>query len=138
MESKRHPAMSQADLTKQRKEQVAQLRALAGEIASAIAAIEKNDLSALVSHIAAQQSICDRLGSARIAFSMAGNKSSEPFRELQKAQAELAYMNKVYKAVVKRAQKTTALIAGIYRAHAQGYGKGASSAAKHQTWSCEV
>jgi len=133
--------MAQADSTTQRREQVAQLRALAREIASAIAAIEKNDLSALVSHVAAQESICDRLGSAGLSFAPVSgdqNKSPESFKELQQAHAELAYMNKVYKAVVKRAQKATALIASIYQAHSQGYGRGASSVAKQQTWSCEV
>jgi hypothetical protein len=49
----------------------------------------------------------------------------------------LVQMNRVYKAVLKRATKTVGLIGAIYRAHGQGYDR-SPAPAKHQTWSCEA
>lgn len=123
--------------------QADQLRALAAEMKCAISAIERNDLAAFANHVALQQSICDRLLGAQQAHASVPtfsgrSQDSESIQEMQKARAELAYINKVYAAVLKRAQRTTSMITSIHQAHAPGYGRKSPIAVKHQTWSCEA
>jgi len=137
--------MSQADQTRsQQLQQLAQARALYHEIASAISAIEKNDLSQLERHVAAQEVLCNRLSLAnRLPAQAEANGTQEPdqslhlSREIRQAHMALAQLNRVYKAVLKRATKTVGLIGAIYRAHGQGYDR-SPAPAKHQTWSCEA
>jgi hypothetical protein len=118
------------------------VRALSREIESALAAIENNDLSRLQFHIAAQEELCHELlpvahGSVS---STHGNEpgARTPDQEMRQAYKELAQLNRIYAAVLKRARKTAALMAAIYRAHRQGYDLTPSATANHHTWSCEV
>lgn len=139
--------MSQADSTrKQQLEQLAQARALSREIAGAISAIENNDLRQLRNHIAAQEGICNvlvpgqKLLPAHVGPSSRSvhDPDAQLLAEVRQAHVELAQLNRVYGAVVKRAEKTVELLAAIYRAHGQGYDRKPSPLAKYHTWSCEV
>jgi len=137
--------MSNADST--RKERLAQVEVLSREITSAISAIEKNDFRQLEIHVAAQEAICSSLLTAQKllppapAASDTGSEfdaTSQVLEEIRQAHVALAQLNRVYAAVLKRAGKTVELVAGIYRAHGQGYDRNPSSIAKRHTWSCEV
>jgi len=133
--------MSQADSTrKQQLEQLARVQALSREIASAISAIEKNDLRQFESHVSAQEAICNSLAPAQKLLPPAplDSGSSQLLAEIRQAHMALARLNKVYAAVLKRAERTVGLVAAIYRAHGQGYERNPSPIAKHHTWSCEV
>ena len=127
-------------------EHLAQVKALSREVASGISAIERNDLKQFESHLAAQESICTRLAGTQLLLPPA---KAEPapstdapsfalLREIRQAHLALAKLNRVYAAVLKRAQRTTGMIASVYRSHGQGYERTPSAPVKHQTWSCEV
>jgi hypothetical protein len=118
------------------------VHALSREIKSALAAIENNDLSQLQFHIAAQEKLCHELlpisdGSASSTHDNEPGAHT-PDQEVRQAYKELAQLNRIYAAVLKRARKTAALTAAIYRAHRQGYDLNPSATANHHTWSCEV
>lgn len=140
--------MSHADSTReQQRKHLAQVQALSREIASALSAIEKNDLRQFEKHVAAQEAICNSVSPAQklLPPAPAGSGSGvelDPDRrlsgEIRQAHESLAQLNRVYAAVLKRAEKTLGLVAAIYRAHGQGYDRSPSPIAKHHTWSCEV
>ncbi len=123
-------------------QRLSQVRALSREIKSALAAIGSNDLTQLQFHIAAQEKLCHELLpiSDGPASSSHGNEPAAhtPDQEIRQAYKELAQLNRIYAAVLKRARKTVALTAAIYRAHRQGYDLTPSATANHHTWSCEV
>ena len=140
--------MSQSDSTRKQGEQLAQVQALSHEIASAISAIEKNDFRQFESHLAAQEALCNRIVAANRMLPPApadaerGEKdldpSSELLAEIRQAHIALAQLNKVYAAVLKRAERTAGLIAALYHSQGHGYERSPSRATKHHTWSCEV
>lgn len=140
--------MSRADSTgKQQLEQLFQIRALLREMASAISAIEKNDLRQLESHVAAQEAVCNSVVSAQKLLSPGPaslvpasdlDSGTQLLAELRQAHVELAQLNRVYAAVLKRAERMVGLVASIYRAHGQGYDRNLSPIAKQHTWSCEA
>lgn len=139
--------MSKADSTRERQvKYLAQVQALSREIADAISAIEKNDLTKFQKHVASQEALCDTMAPAQklLPPAPAGSRESEPDSEaelvveIRQAHTSLAQLNRTYAAVLKRAEKNRALIAAIYWAHGQGYDRGPSPIIKHHTWSCEV
>jgi len=135
--------MSQADITrKQQLDHLAQVRALAHEIESAIVAIGQNDLRQFQSHLAAQDAVCNRLLPAQNLLPVRAENQShngdELATEIRDAHLKLAQVNRVYAAVLKRSVRTTGLIASLYRAHAQGYDRNAPVPEKRHTWSCEA
>lgn len=139
--------MSNADSTRERQvKHLAQVQALSREIAAAISAIEKNDLTKFQKHVASQEALCNTMAPAQklLPPAPAGSRESEPDSEaelvveIRQAHTSLAQLNRVYAAVLKRAEKNRALIAAIYWAHGQGYDRGPSPITKHHTWSCEV
>ena len=140
--------MSNADSTReQQRKHLAQVQALSREVASALSAIEKNDLHQFEMHVASQEAICNSMVSPQKllppapALSGSGSEADSGSRlldEIRQAHEALAQVNRVYAAVLRRAEKTRGLIAAIYRAHGQGYERGPSPIAKHHTWSCEV
>ncbi|MGB8011396.1 MAG: hypothetical protein WCF68_07270 [Terriglobales bacterium] len=106
-------------------EHLAQVHALSQAVASAIAAIEKNNLPQLEAHLAEQETICHRL---------AAKIPDAPLPpELRQAYLALAQRNQVYASLLKRARKSAALMSVFYRS--QGAGQDPS---QRHTWSCEV
>lgn len=126
-------------------EHLTRLRALSREITSAISAIEHNNLQALQDSIAAQEALCAalhettrRLPDPRGQQSHKVERSAAPIVEqIRTESAALAHLNRVYAAVLKRAQMSASLIFGLYRTYGQGYAKDAPAVTEHHTWSCE-
>jgi hypothetical protein len=119
------------------REHLARLRALSQQLASAISAIEHNDLGQLQSSIAAQESLCGELTGVQWPPSRLATESAV-LDQIRATQIELAQLNRVYAAVLKRAQRSAALMTALYRSFGQGYGKDAPPPAEDQTLSCEV
>jgi|SRR5271165_107932 len=127
-------------------EHLAQVHALAQAIASAIAAIEKNDLIKFESYVAAQETICNRLAGTKWAVLSSTaekapsgeNPDAQLLREIYQAHLALAQLNRVYAALLKGARKSVALIASLYRSHGEGYDRGPLPSLQRRTWSCEV
>lgn len=136
-------------------EHLAQVRALTQAIASAISAIEKHDLRQFETHLAVQETICNRLSAVSATLSLmtsgiatmteaeaktaAGEDSDVALRqEILEAHIALAQLNRVYAALLKRARKTVGLIASLYQGHGQGYNRESSALLQRHSWSCEV
>jgi hypothetical protein len=119
------------------REHLARLRALSQQLGSAISAIERNDLAQLQSSVAAQESLCCELTGARWPLSPTATESVL-LNEIRATQMELAQLNRVYAGVLKRAQRSAALMTALYRSFGQGYAKDAPPPAEKQTLSCEV
>ena len=119
------------------KEQVARMRALSQQLSLAITAIERNDLGQLQGSVAAQESLCCELTSVNWPSSSLATESAL-IADLHAAQVELAQMNRVYAAVLKRAQRSAALMTALYRSFGEGYAKDAPTPAEKPTLSCEV
>jgi hypothetical protein len=127
------------------REHLAQVRALSEEVASAISAIEQNNLQQLQKSVALQETLCDQIAEKKWQLPSASGKDSGTdaaamplIEEIRKAHVALAQVNRVYAAVLKRSQRSAGLIAAIYRNHGQGYAKDAPVLADRHTWSCEV
>jgi hypothetical protein len=126
-------------------EHLTRLRALSREITSALSAIEHNNLQALQDSIAAQELLCAALNEATRGLPHPhGGKSHKAERpvspiaeQIRTESAALAHLNRVYAAVLKRAQVSASLIFGLYRNYGQGYAKDAPAVTQHHTWSCE-
>jgi hypothetical protein len=124
-------------------ELLAQVRGLANAIQSAISAIEKNDLAQFQDHLAMQEKICNRLSCLRatVLIKTAKNNGESGEAKLQQellqACSALAKLNRVYSALLKRAQKSVDLMAAIYASHGTGYGSGHAGLGQNHTWSCE-
>jgi hypothetical protein len=126
-------------------EHLAQVHALSRAVSSAISAIETNDLQQFEIHLAAQESICNRLsGSKWMLPSTAtgavdgGNLDAHLLQEIRQAYVVLAQLNRVYAALLRRACRSLELMAAIYRGHEQGYGRGPAPFSQRRAWSCEV
>ena len=138
--------MKKSDATRQteRLEHLAQVRALSQAIASAISAIEKNDLKNFQVHVALQETICNRLCGMRAIRLSRLEESAATFTEIQlqeeilRAHLQLRQLNRVYGELLKRVRKSTELIAALYRSHRLGYNRGPFSLQNLHSWSCEV
>jgi len=116
---------------------LARLRALSQQLNSAISAIEHNDLAQLQSSVAAQELLCCELTGVPWPPSPLETESAL-LDEIRATQKELAQLNRVYAGVLKRAQRSAALMTTLYRSFGQGYAKDAPPPAEKQTLSCEV
>ena len=137
--------MAEASTTRNhaRREHLAKVRALSQELSSAVMAVQQNDLKKLESSLALQETLCHELATKwLLPPATAGEtaKSGEMtlVEEIREAHLSLAQLNRVYAAVLKRARRSTGLIAGIYRNYGQGYAKDAPAVGQRHTWSCEV
>ncbi len=114
-------------------EYLAQVHALKQAVASAISAIEKNDLRQFETHLAIQETICNRLSANRRmlpAIAISGeNPDAQLTLEIRQAHIALAQLNRVYTALLKRARRSVDLMNALYRSH---------GVAQRHTWSCEV
>ena len=127
-------------------ERLAQVHALLQAVASAISAIEKNDLRQFESHLAVQETICNQLSatkwtppSAATAGAVSGeNPDAQLLQEIRQAHVALAQLNRVYAALLKRARRSVELLAALYRSHGEGYDPGSFPLPQRHTWSCEV
>ncbi len=129
---------SDADRKQMQLEHLAQVYALSHSVQSAISAIEKNDLAQIELHVAEQESICNRISCTPLPLTSAPANHFNPQlqQEIRQAYLELAQLNRVYAALLKRAHKSVALLASIYRGHETGYDRGSSP--RKNTWSCEA
>ena len=127
-------------------EHLAQVRALSLAVASAISAIEKNDLRQFEIQLANQETICNRLSAAKWILSPTAAEEAGPganldeslLPEIRKAYIALAQLNRVYAALLNRTRRSFGLIAALYRSHGEGYQRGPVPLPQHHTWSCEV
>jgi uncharacterized protein YcbK (DUF882 family) len=129
-------------------EHLALVRALSGEISSAISAIERNDMAELGSRIAAQEVIChklnqqdpQRLKQAFESYRSAAETSADPtlFDNIREAHLALTRLNRIYAGVVSGSQRSIELITNLYRNHGQRYNKDDNARPAKHTWSCEA
>jgi hypothetical protein len=110
------------------------VRALSREIATAISAVEKNDLQGLQAAIALQETICHQLVVRKSSFAAAAKDSDL----LRQAYLELAQLNRVYAGVIKRSKRGADLLASLYSLYGMGYGKDGSGMPQRQSLTCEV
>jgi hypothetical protein len=136
---------SDADRNVEQREHLAQVQALAQAMRAAIAAIEKNDLAQFQAHLAAQETICNRLScgpetASRIAKAAVSGEKAEPglHHEIRQAYVALAQMNRVYGSLLKRARKSVEMMIALYRSHGTGYDRGPAALPQSRTWSCEA
>ena len=117
---------------------LANLRALSREIASAISAVEQNDLARFQSNVAAQEMICGELSQPQGSISpLNGADRAADWSEIRDAHLQLSRLNRVYAALLKRSYHSNALLAALYRNYGQGYGQTSTAPAETHTWSCE-
>lgn len=131
-----------------RSEHLALVRSLSREVATAISAIEHNDLALLKSSVAAQESICQKLSQDRAEWlrtacasyrASSGNREGVArWQEVRDAHAGLARLNRIYEGLIRRSHKSIQLITALYRGREQDYSKEAKLRAGNHTWSCEV
>jgi len=128
-------------------EHLAHVNALRQAIASAISAIEKNDLTQLETHLATQETICNRLSATKrrplltasgIAAVTDDADGASLLQEIRHAHLALAQLNRVYASLLKRVRRSLGLMAAIYRSHGEGYDRSPSPLLQGHTWSCEV
>ena len=113
---------------------LANLRALSRELASAISAMEQNDVARLQSSIAAQETICGELSQAQRSIpALIGTDRASSWSEIRDAHLQLVSVNRVYAALLKRSYRSNALMSALYR----NYGQASTSSAETHTWSCE-
>ena len=127
-------------------EYLAQVQALTLAVASAISAIEKNDLRKFEIQLAAQETICNRLSGTKWTLSSTAkekavsgeNRDAQLLQEIRQSHLVLAQLNRVYAELVKRCRKSVELIAALYRSQGEGYDRRPAFLAQRHTWSCEV
>jgi hypothetical protein len=139
---------SDAVRRRERLEHLAQVQALSRAITSAISAIEKNDLQEFQTHLAAQETICNRLSAVKATLSSitmattntggGENPDASLRQEIIEAHIALTQLNRVYAALLKRASRTVGLIAALYQGQGAGYNRGPSHLPQRHSWSCEV
>jgi len=130
----------------QQVEHLAQVRALTQAIASAISAIEKNNLREFESQVSMQETLCNRVSGTKWALSPKTketaasdeNLDEELLREIWQAHLLLAQVNRAYAELVKRSRRFVELLAVVYRSHGEGYARRPSPLPQRHTWSCEV
>jgi hypothetical protein len=140
--------MPPSDATRRQEqlEHLAQVHALSQAIASAISAIEENDLRKFETHLAVQETICNRLSGSKGTLSsiakvnaVAGDSfDAQQVLEFRQAHVALAQANRVYAALLKRASRSAGLIAALYRSHEKGYDRGPFPLPQRHSWSCEA
>jgi hypothetical protein len=127
-------------------EHLAQVRALSQAVASAISAIEKNNLREFETQLATQETICNRLSGKMLGMSSISKaeavRGETPdahlLEKIRQAHSALSQLNRVYAALVRRSRRYVGLIAALYRSHGEGYDRGPSALPQRHTWSCEV
>ena len=126
-------------------EHLAQVQGLLQAVASAISAIEKNDLTGFETQLAIQEAICNRLSgnkwilSAATGEGLLGESSNAQLAQrIRQAYVALAQLNRAYTELVKRARRSVGLIAALYSSQGEGYSQARSPSTHRHTWSCEV
>jgi hypothetical protein len=122
------------------------VRALTGEVADAISAIEHNELLQLQIAIANQERICSELATTKwmpcqMAKKPAGGihaTTSDTAEQIRTAYVALAQINRVYAGVVKRSKRAVDLLAALYGGQGDGYSPESRRSESIQTLSCEV
>ena len=132
--AKSNPTRVHADL-----QHLKRVRALIEEVAAAISAIERNDLPRLQASVANQERISSELAATKWippASPKKDDAASEPSDKIPEAYAALAQLNRVYAGVLKRSQRSVALLSALYGMQGDGYRMEPSG--NSQILSCEV
>ena len=137
---------SDAIRTQEQVEHLAQVQGLLHAVASAISAIEKNDLTQFETQLAIQETICNRLSGnkwvpppAMPDTALAGeNPTAQLTQRIRQVYVALAQLNRAYSELVKRARRSVGLIAALYSSQGEGYNQAPSPSTHRHTWSCEV
>lgn len=125
---------------------IAQVRSLTGQIEFAISSIEHNDLQELENCMAVQEALCRELAATKSILAPAstesksagGKRKLELREEIHQAYSALAQANRVYAAVLRRAQRSSQILVAIYAGFGQGFAKNTPNANQSHTLSCEV
>jgi hypothetical protein len=142
-------SVTNSDTTRhqQQVEHLARVRALLKAVESGISAIEKNNLPEFETHLAVQETMCNRLSASGSTLSStlsltatAGHDAlgetsdttseAQLLKEIREAHVALAHLNRVYAALLKRARRSVGIMASLYRQHAP--------LPQCHTWSCEA
>lgn len=133
--------MTNSDTTRrqQQVEHLAQVRALLKAVASGISAMEKNNLPEFETHLAVQETMCNRLSASRPTLALAATaghdaagetSDAQLLKEIREAHLSLAHLNRVYAALLRRARRSVGLMTALYRHHIPS--------PQCHTWSCEA
>jgi hypothetical protein len=126
-----------------RREHLARVHALSQQVASAISAIEQNNMEQLRASVAVQEMVCQEITRTKFLLPSGNAKTlAEPgqaalIEQIREAHIALAKLNQVYAALLKRAQRSCSLMVAVYRNYGQGYAKHGPAVSEHHTWSCE-
>jgi hypothetical protein len=135
------PTREQTDM-----QHLTRVRALTGEVAAAISAIEHNELRQLQIAIANQERICSELATTKWTLCQSAKKpaggihatTSDTAEQIRAAYVTLAQINRVYAGVVKRSKRSVELLSALYGNQGDGYGQEPPRSQTFQTLSCEV
>jgi hypothetical protein len=117
---------------------LSRISALTAEIATAIAAIERNDLPRLQAAIANQEKICSQLANTK--WGTNNNKdAASPLQteRVKSAHAALDELNRVYAGLLKRSRRSVDLMLALYGNLATENAEPALTESQ-QTLSCEA
>jgi hypothetical protein len=126
-----------------RADHVLKMHELAREMRSAISALERNDLPEFQRHLANQEVISAELDAGlRAVISRCGDsQGTGPRFSVEKdfyhAAGQLAQVNRIFAAVLRRSVRSAALLGALYQSSAGAYGN-TSAVAERRTISCEV
>src|SRR5690349_7955106 len=89
------------------------LRTLSSEITSAMVALAKNDVEQLETRLATQERLCDEL------LNSAGSAAVAADPSIEKARRDLADLNRVYSAILRRAERVLQIMSALHTRHGQ-------------------
>jgi len=123
------------------------LRDLAHELERAMQAIAGNALADFEESIAAQQTLCCRLGEIARELSVPLEAQTEGLetrldndmtKQIQDASGVLQKLNLRYAALLQHSSRSVALMASLFSSFKGQFQEASGPRLKHQTWSCQV
>jgi len=128
---------SQSWSEQEQRHHLASVQTLSHEIRSAIEAMEYNDLEQLQNCVARQETLCHEITKMQWPMPATQNES-RLVKQIREAHFELARLNRLYREVLKRAERSARLILAVYQQHGRGYSKDAAARTDNHTVSCEA
>jgi 23S rRNA maturation-related 3'-5' exoribonuclease YhaM len=128
---------SESRREQEQRHHLASVQKLSHEIRSAIEAMEYNDLEQLQNSVARQEVLCHEI--TRMQWpAPATQNDAQLLKQIGDAHFELARLNRLYREVLKRAERSARVILAVYRQHGRGYSKDAPAQTDNHTVSCEA
>jgi hypothetical protein len=116
-------------------QQLEQVRSLSREITAALSAIERNDLQAFQQAIASQERICNQLAlTDQPAVAGSGSEGLAVYQ----AYVELAQVNRLYAAVIKRSKRCADVLLSLYGGCDARYVSGEHAQIDREGLACEA